>query len=62
MAESETFTCEMCRQTFPKGRPDEEANAEAEELWGVENASEDAEMAVVCDDCFKKMLAAEAEA
>ena len=50
----EEFTCELCGGTFNKGRPDAEAEAEAEALWGVPHASTDPAMAVICDDCFRK--------
>lgn len=53
-----TFKCAQCGGVFDKGRSDEEANAEALDLWGVENATEADGMAVVCDDCFKAFMSA----
>jgi hypothetical protein len=50
---SHTYTCDMCGGTFTSERSREEANAEARELFGVENASEQPDMAEVCDDCFR---------
>lgn len=47
------FTCGMCKGSFTKARSEDEANAEAKELFGIERASENAEAAVVCDDCFR---------
>jgi hypothetical protein len=49
------YRCEMCGESFQKGRSDEEANKEAEEIFGTPNASEDPNMAIVCDDCFNKV-------
>lgn len=48
----DTFTCAICGGTFAKGWSDEEANAEAQGIFGVDNASKSQEMAVICDDCF----------
>ena len=52
---SDTFTCDECGGTFPKDWSDDEANAEAESMWGVAGASENEGMACVCDDCWQKM-------
>ena len=49
------YTCDACHETFEKGQTDEEANIEAKNLHRVENASENQDMAIVCDDCFNKM-------
>lgn len=46
------FTCSICGETYDKLWSDDEANKEAEELWGVENASINDDMAVICDDCW----------
>lgn len=52
-----TFTCAACNGTFLKVRPDAEANAEAEQLWGVADAStKPAQMAIICDVCFQAMI------
>jgi hypothetical protein len=51
------FTCDMCGGTFEDGWTEEEANAEAKENWGIDNASETAGMSVVCDDCYAKLSA-----
>ena len=60
---SETFTCESCGRTFPKGWSDEEAAAEAEELFPGINPGDPAEAGTVCDDCFQRIMArARAEA
>jgi hypothetical protein len=45
---ADTFTCDGCGGTFPKAWTDEEAEAEAREVWGA--MPEDA--SVICDDCF----------
>lgn len=49
---TDTYTCEQCGGTFEKGWTDEEAQAEAERLWG-EGGPDDP--ATVCDDCFNAM-------
>jgi hypothetical protein len=52
----ETFTCESCGETFPKGWSDEEAAAEAEELFPGMDLSDPAEAAVVCDACYQHLM------
>ena len=51
------YQCADCGGIFEKGRSDEEAKNEAKELFGIED--EDIEqgndVAVICDDCFKKI-------
>ena len=60
---SETFTCEACGKTFPKGWSDEEAAAEAEELFPGIDPGDPAEAGTVCDDCYQQIMArARAEA
>lgn len=60
--EKDTYICEVCKETFIKGQSDEEANKEAEELWGVKNASENQNMGVVCDDCYNMMMGQDKDA
>ena len=55
MKDKDTYICECCGGVFEKERTDEEANAEAEDVFGVKNASEQEDMAIICDDCYKKM-------
>jgi hypothetical protein len=51
---AETYLCEECGGRFEKAWSDDEAAAERETLFpGVEIA----DCAVVCDDCFKLILA-----
>jgi hypothetical protein len=50
MSNSETYTCAVCRRTYPKERPEAEAIAECIALWGEFPKEE--ERAVLCDDCF----------
>lgn len=52
----EQFICEACGGTFDKDTPEDKANAEALELWGVPDASDDPDMAIICDDCFKLVV------
>lgn len=53
--DDETFDCVQCGGTFDKAWSDEDAQAEADELWG--DALGD-DPAVVCDDCFQVMTGA----
>lgn len=46
------FRCAMCGGIFEKGRPDEEAVAEREKLFGF---LREEECDLVCEDCFQKM-------
>ncbi len=48
--------CAMCDQDFVGNLTDEEANAEAEAVWKVRNASTDPDMVCVCDDCYQEMI------
>lgn len=52
---AERYTCAMCHRTFEKFVTDAVANAEAEELWGVSNASDRPDFRVVCDDCWQNI-------
>jgi len=54
---SETFTCESCGRTLPKGWSDEEAAAEAQELFPGIDPDDPAEAGTVCDDCFHRIMA-----
>jgi len=46
------FKCAVCGGIFEKSRTDEEANEEAKNIWGVDNADKNNDMVLVCDDCF----------
>lgn len=50
---SDTYTCEHCGRTFPKVITDEEAAAEAREIF---SPAELEATAVVCDDCWQKII------
>ena len=52
----DTFICAGCGKTFQKVKTDKEADTEAKKLFGVDNASEREDMAVICDDCFKEYM------
>jgi hypothetical protein len=54
MADDKTFTCACCGQTY-RSLPESVAKAEAEaaQVWGVAQASTDAQMVVLCDDCYR---------
>lgn len=51
MTDHGEFTCANCGETHAKGRSDEEAQAEANELWGDQPV-----MVVVCEDCFQAIM------
>lgn len=50
-----TYQCEACGETYEKEVSDAEADAEAKEIFGIENASLDPDMAIICDYCFEKL-------
>lgn len=50
---TDTYTCERCKGVFEKGWTDEEAAAEAQQLFG--DLSED-DKAVLCEDCFQALM------
>ena len=58
---TDTFTCDNCGDVFDKVWSDEEAAAEAEELFpGIDVGTE---AGIVCDDCYQHIMArAQAEA
>ena len=51
-------TCDACGRACvqPDGWTDVDANAEAAEVFGVARASERADMARVCDDCYREIM------
>lgn len=53
--EAGTFDCEQCGGTFAKTWSDEEAKAEATQLWAGEIEA-GSPMVVVCDDCHKEIV------
>lgn len=55
-----TYECAGCGGTFTSRRSDEDAETEAEALWGVKDAASNPGMAIVCDDCFKAIVAEDA--
>ena len=56
------YECAICHGVFNYGQTEEEANAEAKEIWGVDNASERKDFMVICDDCFKRRSPEEVKA
>jgi hypothetical protein len=48
------FTCAVCDETFDKAWSDEEAEAEAAELWTPDELA--VGISVTCDDCFQRGL------
>ncbi len=53
---ADTYTCDHCHQTFEKEWSDEDASAESLEQFGVDITT-DPSMAIVCDDCYRMMIA-----
>lgn len=49
---NDEYTCVLCRETFTKGRPDEEAIAEHEHYFGP---FDPATAEIVCDKCWQKI-------
>jgi len=48
-----TYTCAHCHETFESDRPDEEAAAEKEAVFGTPHTADDL---TVCDDCYQRMV------
>lgn len=51
--ESNQFICEQCGGVFDKEVTDEEAMKESKEIFGDIPQNQ---LAIVCDDCFKKVM------
>lgn len=53
---AKTYVCGLCKGDFEfvPGQ-DEKAHAEAKELFGADGR--DPRMAIVCDDCYQRMMA-----
>jgi len=51
------YRCADCGGVFRRVTPDAEANEEALLLFGIENASESEGVDLICDECFKKVVA-----
>ena len=47
---SNTFTCAVCHNTYPKAWTDAEAQAEADEAGFIDQS------VIVCDDCYRPMM------
>lgn len=53
---TDTFTCANCGETYEKAWSDEEAAAEAAELFPSLDITDPEEAPVVCDSCFKHIM------
>lgn len=51
------YTCAQCGGTFNRASDDAPAIAEAARDFGVPDASTDPRMAIVCDDCYRALMA-----
>jgi hypothetical protein len=49
----EQYTCELCGETYDRGRSDEEALSETAAVFGPDSLDEP--LAIVCDDCWNKI-------
>ena len=47
---ADQFTCARCKRTFPKAWSDDEAKAEARELFGYDVPKDQVEE--LCDECY----------
>lgn len=52
-----TFTCEACSEEFESETSDEEADAEFERLFGLKDGYKPERDIIVCEDCFKRLMA-----
>ena len=51
------YQCEQCGEIFRAQLDDgESANREAKERFGVEDATNNPDMAIVCDNCYKAVM------
>ena len=50
-----TYKCALCGNVYEKGWTDEEAAKEAKEVMGIEDVNDKRNVAIVCDDCYKKV-------
>lgn len=51
---TETFECEHCHRTFTKVWTDEQALDDATKVFGE---IEESERAIVCEDCYERIMA-----
>jgi len=51
------YTCAQCGGTFTRAADDAVAIAEAARDFGVPDASRDPGMVIVCDDCYRALIA-----
>lgn len=51
----EDYTCAQCGGVFTAEWTREEAEAEALEKFGIENAASNPDMVQVCDGCWKEL-------
>ena len=51
-----TYTCDQCGGTFTAARDDEDAQVEAVAMFGKRGDDPDADMAIVCDDCYREIM------
>ncbi len=49
-----TYTCEMCKQTFICGVSEEDAIKEFVDDFGT--APNKTDCAIICDDCYNKLI------
>lgn len=49
------YQCSMCKEVFGEGWTTEEAEKEAERVFGVKNASQRHDMELVCEECWREL-------
>jgi DNA-directed RNA polymerase subunit RPC12/RpoP len=54
--EDDTFTCDICGETYEKGWTDEEAEAECREKFGNLKSEQ---RGIACGDCFQRYFGSE---
>lgn len=52
----ERYRCAQCKKVYKHGWSEEEANQEAVDNYGVSPQDHPENFAVVCDDCYKKLV------
>lgn len=53
----ERYECAVCHGVFTKTWSDEEALAEAFSLFPADDIATENDRGIVCDDCFRKVMA-----
>jgi hypothetical protein len=49
------YQCEQCGGIY-RAQQDDSADKEAKERFGVDNAMDNPDMAIVCDECYQALM------